>query len=114
MAAREDGLFVEFTSLANFTLTSSKSGLQLSGQAVNRIPHVRDYGIIPQTFAVTRSSTKRNLIQIRPQTRPQISGDDSNYKRTSGSRKGSEPGLRIARTITTCWGYKYTAGSNVG
>ena len=62
MMACEQGLFVEFTSTHDFVLKAPVSGLQLSGTLINRILHVKDFGIplnsnLRSLAIITRSQT---------------------------------------------------------
>lgn len=46
--AREIGLFINWTSVHDFTLDAPSTGFSLSGTCIDRIMHVRDHGDIPQ------------------------------------------------------------------
>ena len=61
MAAREDGLLLNFTSTHEFEVVAPKTSLRLTGRSVDRILQVSDYNTFPKVYAVSTRSKTHNL-----------------------------------------------------
>ena len=63
MAAREEGLFINFSSLNKFTLSLPQTGFELSDQTVNKLLHVREHTSVC-TLTVTCSEQGQIKLKI--------------------------------------------------
>jgi hypothetical protein len=61
MAARLDGLFFNFISMLDFEVVAPSTGFRLTGQSVDCMLQVRDYGIVPKPYVFTTHSPTHNI-----------------------------------------------------